>query len=350
MVAGLLLSETVCFDHWKAKLPMAHCLAASWQRRCQRWLSNSRIDVEALYGPLALWAIQHWQKQGHSLHLALDTTVLWNRCCVVVLSVVCHGRAIPLLEGQQPARVIEVQHQGPIRFEHHGAEARALAPALHKQGARQIGRPLLEQVGAQGSWGRTQHGESGGAGMIQAVIPCWRSRPPPAMQACSSRQATTSLSSSRAWLPCCSPPARPATADPAPGEILWRAWASVGVAPHVPGGRAAVVVDLHRALIRRTYGSAVGLSGSGVSMSADQPPDPGVRSPLEGHSAYRAADWSPQRLIFHQNLESFAERVGLLVGLQSNGKVTQEQAYAEIRKLWKELRDSRDTLLSPPPG
>ena len=27
-----------------------------------------------------------------------------------------------------------------------------------------------------------------------------------------------------------------------------------------------------------------------------------------------------------------------------------EQAYAEIRKLWKELRDSRDTLLSPPPG
>ena len=97
MVAGLLLSETVCFDHWKTKLPLAHCLAASWQRRCQRWLANSRIDAEALYGPLFLWAIQHWQKPSHSLHLALDTTVLWNRSCVVVLSVVCHGRAIPLL-------------------------------------------------------------------------------------------------------------------------------------------------------------------------------------------------------------------------------------------------------------
>jgi hypothetical protein len=34
--------------------------------------------------------------QGQSLHLALDTTMLWNRCCVVVLSVVAHGRAIPL--------------------------------------------------------------------------------------------------------------------------------------------------------------------------------------------------------------------------------------------------------------
>jgi hypothetical protein len=31
------------------------------------------------------------------LHLALDTTMLWNRFCVVVVSVVVHGRAIPLL-------------------------------------------------------------------------------------------------------------------------------------------------------------------------------------------------------------------------------------------------------------
>jgi hypothetical protein len=29
MLAGLLLSETVCFDHWKDMLPMVHCLAAS---------------------------------------------------------------------------------------------------------------------------------------------------------------------------------------------------------------------------------------------------------------------------------------------------------------------------------
>jgi Transposase DDE domain len=97
MVAGLLLSQTVCFDHWKAKLPMVHCLAASWQRRCRRWLGNQRISVDALYGPLVLWAIQHWQKPCHSLYLALDTTVLWNHSCVVALSMVCHGRAIPLL-------------------------------------------------------------------------------------------------------------------------------------------------------------------------------------------------------------------------------------------------------------
>ncbi|CAK6688456.1 hypothetical protein IFHNHDMJ_00406 [Synechococcus sp. CBW1107] len=29
--------------------------------------------------------------------MAFDTTVLWNRFSVVMVSVVCHGRAIPLL-------------------------------------------------------------------------------------------------------------------------------------------------------------------------------------------------------------------------------------------------------------
>ncbi len=72
----------------------------------------------------------------------------------------------------------------------------------------------------------------------------------------------------------------------------------------------------------------------------------GVSSPMEAHGSYRGSDWSPERLAFHQNLESFAERVGLIVGLQSNGKLSQEGAYAEIRKLWKSLRSSKDNLLS----
>ena len=38
--------------------------------------------------------------------------------------------------------------------------------------------------------------------------------------------------------------------------------------------------------------------------------------------------------------------MGLIVGLQSNGKLSQEGAYAEIRKLWKSLRTSKNNLLS----
>lgn len=71
-----------------------------------------------------------------------------------------------------------------------------------------------------------------------------------------------------------------------------------------------------------------------------------VQAPLEAHSSYRGKDWSPQRLVFHQNLESFADRVGLIVGLQSNGKMSQEAAYTEIRKIWKELKNSKGELLN----
>jgi len=66
---------------------------------------------------------------------------------------------------------------------------------------------------------------------------------------------------------------------------------------------------------------------------------------MEAHVSYRGRDWSPQRLVFHQNLESFAEQVGLIVGLQSNGKLSQEQAYDQIRQLWKALKQSKDTLI-----
>ena len=89
--------------------------------------------------------------------------------------------------------------------------------------------------------------------------------------------------------------------------------------------------------------SSAQASGDGSNPSGKQE---GIRSPMESYSSYRGKNWSPQRLAFHQNLENFAERIGLIVGLQSNGKITQEQAYAEIRKIWKELKESKGELLS----
>ena len=72
----------------------------------------------------------------------------------------------------------------------------------------------------------------------------------------------------------------------------------------------------------------------------------GVHSPMEALSGYRGQDWTPQRLAFHQNLETFAERVELIVALQSNGKMSQEMAYSEIRRIWNDLKDSKSNLLS----
>ena len=71
----------------------------------------------------------------------------------------------------------------------------------------------------------------------------------------------------------------------------------------------------------------------------------GIQSPMEGHSGYRGEDWSPERLAFHQNLETFADRIGVIVGLQANGKIGQDQAFAEIRSLWSKLKASSKDLL-----
>ncbi|WP_315859113.1 MULTISPECIES: hypothetical protein [unclassified Cyanobium] len=75
-----------------------------------------------------------------------------------------------------------------------------------------------------------------------------------------------------------------------------------------------------------------------------------VQSPMEAHSSYRGSDWSPERLMFHQNLETFADQVGLIVGLQANGKMSQDQAYAKIKKIWKNLKFTRDSLFDASKG
>lgn len=74
-------------------------------------------------------------------------------------------------------------------------------------------------------------------------------------------------------------------------------------------------------------------------------PDAGVHSPMEAFSSFRGMNWSPASLAFHQNLEQFADRVGLIVGLQGNGKISQEDAYQQIKMLLKELKHSRRNLL-----
>lgn len=71
----------------------------------------------------------------------------------------------------------------------------------------------------------------------------------------------------------------------------------------------------------------------------------GIQSPMESFSSFHGEDWSPQRAAFHQNLEQFADRIGLIVGLQGNGKVSQEEAYEQIKALWSQLKGSRKDLL-----
>lgn len=95
MVSALLCSGQLSLSVWEPYVPSRATKAQSTKRRWQRFMENQRISVRAIYLPLVLAALSGWKQQR--LYLALDTTVLWNRFCMIHLSVVCCGRAIPLL-------------------------------------------------------------------------------------------------------------------------------------------------------------------------------------------------------------------------------------------------------------
>jgi hypothetical protein len=95
MVVGLIQAECVQLT---AGIPFVHGraqYAQSTQRRFRRWLANRRIEVALLYGPLIQQALQEWGT--HTLYLALDTSLLWNQYCLIRLSVVYRGRAVPIV-------------------------------------------------------------------------------------------------------------------------------------------------------------------------------------------------------------------------------------------------------------
>ena len=51
-----------------------------------------------------------------------------------------------------------------------------------------------------------------------------------------------------------------------------------------------------------------------------------------------------EEMIFDANLKEFANRVGIICGLESGGKISQAEAYRQVRDLWKQLKKSRKNL------
>src|SRR5512147_2654339 len=95
MVGGLIQAEGVNLTVWTPFVQGRAQYAQSTQRRFRRWLGNRRIEVAPLYGPLIQQALQEWGR--YTLYLALDTSMLWNQYCVMRLSVVYRGRAVPIV-------------------------------------------------------------------------------------------------------------------------------------------------------------------------------------------------------------------------------------------------------------
>ena len=94
MVIGLLKSKTISLPEWATFTDSGATYAQSTVRRFSRWLFNKRIDVNKLYAPIIASAISEWAEQ--TLYLALDTSMLWDTYCLIRVSIVYRGRAVPI--------------------------------------------------------------------------------------------------------------------------------------------------------------------------------------------------------------------------------------------------------------
>lgn len=95
IVLGLIESGVINLTQWVPFIQSRATFAQSTVRRFSRFLGNRRIRVSHLYGKLIKNALNNWGE--NKLYVALDTSMLWNRFCIIRFSVVYRGRAVPLL-------------------------------------------------------------------------------------------------------------------------------------------------------------------------------------------------------------------------------------------------------------
>ena len=62
-------------------------------------------------------------------------------------------------------------------------------------------------------------------------------------------------------------------------------------------------------------------------------------------SSYRG-EFTPENLTFNANLQEFAQQVALICGLETGGKISPQEAYEQIKELWKQLKLSKKNLLN----
>ena len=95
LVVALIHTGSVNLTKWSIYIPCRGKFAQSRQRRIQRWLNNPRINVHRIYKSLIKAALANWQEE--KMFLALDTSMFWDEYCLVRLSVIHKGRALPVV-------------------------------------------------------------------------------------------------------------------------------------------------------------------------------------------------------------------------------------------------------------
>lgn len=52
----------------------------------------------------------------------------------------------------------------------------------------------------------------------------------------------------------------------------------------------------------------------------------------------------PENIVFNSNLQEFAQKTSYICNLETGGKLAPDEAYRQIKSLWKELKKSKKQL------
>jgi hypothetical protein len=55
-------------------------------------------------------------------------------------------------------------------------------------------------------------------------------------------------------------------------------------------------------------------------------------------------EFTPENLLLNANLQEFAQKVSYICNLETNGKISSQLAYLQIKDLWKKLNSSAKNL------
>lgn len=94
MVTGSLLTTSSNPTKWIPQVSSKALFSQSTERRFNRWLKNPAIDVVGVYGPQIVRALKSWGEER--LVIALDTSMLFEKFCLIQLSILYRSRAVPL--------------------------------------------------------------------------------------------------------------------------------------------------------------------------------------------------------------------------------------------------------------
>ena len=52
----------------------------------------------------------------------------------------------------------------------------------------------------------------------------------------------------------------------------------------------------------------------------------------------------PENLVFNANLQEFTQKISYICNLETSGKIAPEEAYEQIKALWKQLKRTKKEL------